>query len=319
MVSPEAVLAALGLPVETPIEWEPLGAAPGSPVRAFINAGQPLEVIVRESAEEEARANHLAVSERLREAGFRWTPELLGVAGEATIERAAPGSTALQFVPPPGAAEMVMVALAALHSLPIGEGLDWGRAPVDLLPAGEFPLHRLGFSSSEREPAREPLLEAHEYLLASPFGSAHRNASAANVLLAPGQAWLCDFSAAGYGPQLWDVAAFLLTSGLEGPARRALSARYAAAREMAPDTAADLVDLLGILWGMHWLLELPRRLITNLGDDGTTDGLKLCAARVDKGMRQPAGDSPTARPSAARSGTRADRSTTSAPRSTIRA
>lgn len=295
MASPEAVLEALGLPAGTPLEWEPFGEAPGSPVRVFIQGAQPLDVIVREAADGEASENHMAVSSRLHDSGYRWMPDLLAVAGGATIERAVAGTTALQFVPPPGAAEAAMTALAALHSLPVKEGLDWGRSPVDLLPPDEFPLHRLGFAASEREPAREPLLEAHEHLLASPFGLAHRNATAANVLLAPGQAWLCDFSAAGYGPQLWDVAAFLLTSGLEGPARRALAAAYAAQREMSPDTAADLVDLLGILWGMHWLLELPRRLITNLGDDATVDGLKLCAARIDKGMRQPAGDSSVAR------------------------
>lgn len=295
MVSPESVLAALGLPGDTAVAWEPFGEAPGSPVRVFIQGAQPMELVVREATDADARENHAAVSERLREIGFRWAPELLAIAGEATVERAAPGATALQFVPPPGSAEAVMKALAALHSLPIKEGLDWGRPPGELLPPDEFPLHRLGFSSDEREPARGPLLEAHEYLLASPFGFAHRNATAANVLLAPGQAWLCDFSAAGYGPQLWDVAAFLLTSGLEAPARRALAAAYAAQREMSPDTAAELIDLLGILWGMHWLLELPRRFITNLGDDAVTDGLKLCAARIERGMRQPSSDSPLAR------------------------
>ncbi len=294
MVSPGELLAALGLPEDTPLAWEPSGEAPGSPVRVFIQGARPMEVVVREPAGSESRENHAAVSARLHEAGFRWVPELLAIAGGATVERAAPGSTALQFIPPPGAAEAVMSALAALHSLPLREGLDWGRSPQDMFPPDEFPLHRLGFASEEREPARGPLLEAHDYLLASPFGFAHRNATAANVLLGPGQAWLCDFSQAGYGPQLWDVAAFLLTSGLEGPARRALAAAYAAQREMSPDTAAELVDLLGILWGMHWLLELPRRLITNLGDDATTDGLKLCAARIDRGMRQPAGDSPIA-------------------------
>lgn len=295
MVSGEGVLAALGLPADTPCAWEPFGEAPGSPVRVFIQGARPMELVVREAADAEARQNHAAVSERLRDLGYRWAPELLAIAGDATVERAAAGATALQFVPPPGSAEAVMSALAALHALPLKEGLDWGRSPAVLLPPDEFPLHRLGFSADEREPARAPLLEAHEYLLASPFGFAHRNATAANVLLAPGQAWLCDFSSAGYGPQLWDVSAFLLTSGLEGPARRALAAAYAAHREMSPDTAAELVDLLGILWGMHWLLELPRRFITNLGDDSVTDGLKLCAARIEKGMRQPAGDSPIAR------------------------
>ena len=288
MVSGEEALAALGTPPGTPFEWEPAG---GGTARIYIQGAAPVEVVLRQHADGEARQNHLAVFERLRVAGFGAMPELLAVCGEATIESAPRAGTALQFVPPPGSAEAAMAALAALHALPIKEGLDWGRSPTDLLPPEEFPLHRLGFSADEREPARAPLLEAHDYLLASPFGFAHRNATAANVLLAPGQSWLCDFARAGFGPQLWDVAAFLLTSGLEGPARRALAAAYASQRGLAPDTAADLVDLLGILWGMHWLLELPRRLITNLGDDPTTDALKLCATRIDRGMRQPAGDS----------------------------
>lgn len=291
MIETAQLLAALGLPPETAVDWEPLGQLPGSPVRAFVQVQQPFDVIVREAADADTRMNHLAVSERLTTADFRWMPEQLAVIGEASVERAVPGSSALQFVPPPGSAEAAMTGLAALHSLPIREGHDWGHSPESLFPPAEIPLHRLGFAAGERDPAREPLAQAHQYLLASPFGLAHRNATAANILLAPGRAWICDFSEAGFGPQLWDVAAFLLTSGLDAPARRALAAAYASRREMAPETAADLVDLLGILWGMHWLLELPRKLITNLGDDQATDGLRLCATRIDKGMRQPAGDS----------------------------
>ena len=85
-----------------------------------------------------------------------------------------------------------------------------------------------------------------------------------------------------------------VASGIEAPGRRALAAAYARHREVAPDTAAGLIDLLGILWGIGWLLELPRRLITSLGDDAVTDSLKLAASRVDRAMRQPAGDSPVA-------------------------
>ena len=295
MVSVEAVLAALGLPPDTPCDVEPLGEAPGSPVQLFIGGTRPLEVVVREPADPEARENHLAVTERLRDAGFAWMPELLAIVDGATVERAAPGATALQLVPPPGAAEAAMAAFAALHALPLREGLDWGKEPADLLPEGEFPLHRLGFAASERDGARGPLQEAHERLLASPFGFAHRNATAANVALAPGKAWISDFSTAGYGPQLWDVAAFLLTSGLEAPARRALAAAYGAHRGMGAAEAADAVDLAGLFWGMHWQLDLPRRLITSLGDDVATGALRLCAARIEKGIRQPSGDSPIAR------------------------
>ena len=294
MVDEAGVLAALGLPADAPVHWENFGESPWSPVLLSVGGSAPFEAVVREPAEPEAAQNHIAVADALANAGFAHVPRLLAVVGAASVEEAVPGATAMRLVPPPGSAEAAMAALAELHALPLREGLDWGRTPGDLYLAAEVPLHRLGFSAVEREPAREPLLEAHGYLLASPFGFAHRNAIAANVLLAAGNAWLTDFSAAGYGAQYFDVAAFLLTSGIEAPGRRALAAAYARHREVAPDTAADLIDLLGILWGIGWLLELPRKLITNLGDDSATDALKLASTRVEKGMRQPAGDSPVA-------------------------
>lgn len=286
-----AVLAALGYAPDAPAEWEPLGDLPGSPLRVTIAGERPLEAIIREPADIEAAMNHAAVAEALANAGYGFAPRLLGFAGDATIEEAPPGQTALQVVPPPGAAEAAMAALAAWHLLPLQEGLDWGRSPVDLYPPDELPLHRLGFAAAEREPAREPLLKAQAQLIASPFGFAHRDAIAANVVLAPGRAWLCDFSQAGFGPQLFDVAAFLLTSGIEAPGRRALAGAYARNRAGDPRLIADLVDLLGILWGIGWLLELPRRLILNLGDDAAVAALKLAASRIEAGIRSPAGDS----------------------------
>ena len=115
------------------------------------------------------------------------------------------------------------------------------------------------------------------------------------MLLGQGQAWLVNFGSAGYGPQLFDVAAFLLTSGLEAAGRRVLAMGYARARGMNPNETADLVDLLGILWGIGEQLGLPRRIIESLGDDGSTVALKLGASRIEEGMRAPAGDSPVAR------------------------
>ena len=294
MAEQAEILAALGFGPDTPVRWEPLGESPWAPLLLVVPGDPPIEVVVREAEEPEAAQNHAAVAQALAEAGYAFAPRVLGFAGAATLEESPPGATAMQLVPPPGAAEAAIAALAALHSLPLRQGLDWGRTPADLYPEEEVPLHRLGFSSIEREPAREPLAQALQYLMASPFGFAHRNATAANIPLAPGRAWLTDFATAGYGPQYFDVAAFLLTSGIEAPGRRALAAAYARHREVAPDTAADLIDLLGILWGIGWLLELPRRLITSLGDDAITDSLKLAAVRVDRAMRQPAGDSPIA-------------------------
>jgi hypothetical protein len=295
VVDESAVLAALGYAPDSPVTWEPEGETPGSAVRLIVAGESPFEAIVRESSEPEAARNHAAVFEALVNAEYAYAPKLLGFAGEATIELAVPGITAMQLVPPAGAAEAAMLALAAWHNLPLREGLDWGRSPADLHPPAEVPLHRLGFSAAERDPALEPLLQAQDLLVESPFGFAHRNAIAANVFLAPGRAWLVDYGLAGFGPQYFDVAAFLLTSGIEAAGRRALAASYGRHRGIPAEQASADVDLFGLLWGIGWLLELPRRLITSLGDDPVTDSLKLAATRIDRGMRQPAGDSPIAR------------------------
>jgi hypothetical protein len=294
VVEEAEVLASLGVPPGAPARWESLGDSPWSPVLLTVDGESRLQAIVREPSDPEAAQNHAAVSEALANAGYTSMPRLLAFAGSATVEEVLPGATAMQLVPPPGSAEAAMAALAALHALPIREGLDWGAQPADLFPDANVPLHRLGFSTAEREPAQQPLADAHAALLRSPFGFAHRDAIAANVVLAPGKAWLVDFSAAGYGAQYLDVAAFLLTAGTEAAGRRALAAAYASHRGTAADATADEIDLLGILWAISWQLELPRRLITSLGDDAATDSLRLAATRIERAIRQPAGHSPIA-------------------------
>lgn len=295
IADPALVLGLLGLPPDAPVEIEPLGDLPGSPERWHIAApGGARTAIVRCPLDPEEGANHAAMMEALGSARFAHMPVLLGFAGQATVESEPEGVTALQLVPPPGAAEAAIAAFAAFHALPVREGLDWGCTPGDLYPPGEVPLHRLGFAADERERAREPLLGAREALLASPFGLAHRDATAGNILLSSGQAWLTGFGKAGYGPQLFDVAAFLLTSGIEAAGRRALAAAYGRERGWEATATVDLVDLLGILWGIEELLGLPRKLIESLGDDAATAHLKLGASRIDKGMRQAAGSSPVA-------------------------
>jgi len=261
--------------VGSPARWHIQAPAAGRRHRAV-----PLDL--------EEGANHGAMMEALRSAKFPHMPELLGFAGDATVESEPNGVTALQLVPPPGAAEAAIEALAAFHALPIREGLDWGCTPGDLYPPDELPLHRLGFTADERERAREPLLRTREALWASPFGLAHRNATAGNILLAGGQAWLTDFGKAGSGRRV-DVAAFLRTGDRSGGRRRWPCLRTRARWE-APATV-DQVDLLGILWGIEELLVLPRKLIESLGDDAATAHLKLSANRIDKGMRQTAGSS----------------------------
>ncbi len=296
LVDPHPVLALLRLPGDTPIEIEPLGERPGSPERWRIGTPDgPRSLIVRRPIDPDEAMNHAAMMEALANAGFPHIPALAGIIdGDVTVEVEPPGVTALQLVPPPGAAEAAIEALAAFHTLPLKEGLDWGAAPAELFPDDEVPLHRLGFTAGERERAREPLARAREALLASPFGLAHRDCTAANVLLASGRAWLTGFASAGYGPQIFDVAAFLLTSGIEAPGRRALAAAYGRARGWEAPATVDQVDLLGILWGIQELLGLPRKLIETLGDDAATTHLKLAASRIEQGIRQPAGSSPIA-------------------------
>src|SRR5690606_34309173 len=67
LVEPSAVLAALGLPPDTPHSIEPAGETPGAPAR-FEAAGRV--VIVRRPWDATAAMNHAAVSEALTNAGF---------------------------------------------------------------------------------------------------------------------------------------------------------------------------------------------------------------------------------------------------------
>jgi hypothetical protein len=295
LVDPATILRMLALPAETRFEVEPLGDIPGSPERWRVSTSDGVRsVIIRRPIDPEESANHAAVMEALAAKGFAHMPQLLGFAGDATVEVEPEGVTALQVVPPAGSAEAAVQALAALHGLLLREGLDWDLQPGELIPDEELPLHRLGFAAGERDPARAPLAEARAAVVASAFGFAHRNAAAANILLAPNRAWLTDFGQAGHGAQVYDVAAFLLTSGIEAAGRRALAAAYARARGWDAGPTVDLVDVAGILWGIGELLTLPRKLIETLGDDGATAHLKLSVSRIEKGIRQPAGDSANA-------------------------
>ncbi|MGI8925864.1 MAG: hypothetical protein ACR2HN_04365, partial [Tepidiformaceae bacterium] len=57
-----------------------------------------------------------------------------------------------------------------------------------------------------------------------------------------------------------------------------------------PTETAARIDLLALRWGIEELLLLPRRLILSLGDEASTDALRLAASRIERGIRQPAGD-----------------------------
>ena len=296
LVEPARLLASLRLPASASVDFEPLDDSPWAAelVTVSVPDGAQRLILLRHSADPEEALNHLAVMEALQRVRFTSVPKLLALVGEVAVEEWVEGVSALALVPPPGAAEAAIEALAALHQLPLREGLRWELRPEELLPDEDLPLHRLGFAAQERDPAREHLAAARMEVLASAFGFVHGNASAPNVLLRRNGAWLVDFGSAGFGAQLYDVAAFLLTSGLDAPARRALAAHYARLRSLDPNETATQVDTAGILWGITELLKLPRRLIEMLGDDAASEALHTASARIDRGIRTSAGASPAA-------------------------
>ncbi len=293
LVEPVELLAALRLPAASAVDFEPLDDSQWATERVSIAVpdGAARVVLLRRAADPEEALNHLAVMEALGRLGFSFAPTLLAVFGEVAVEEWVEGVSALALVPPPGAVEAAMEALAELHALPLREGLRWQQREHELIPEGDLPLHRLGFAAQERDPARAPLAAARLEVLSGPFGFVHGNAAAQNVLLGRGRAWLVDFGSAGFGSQLYDVASFLLTSGLDSSARRALAMHYARLRSLDPNETASLVDSAGILWGIDELLKLPRRLIEMLGDDSASEALHTASARIDRGMRSPAGES----------------------------
>lgn len=292
----EKLLRALRLPAETRVDFEPLSDAAAAPERVALCAPGEAEriVLVRRSSDADAAMNHVAVMEALTNGGYLHAPRLLGVIDDLAIEEWIEGATALALVPPPGACEAAIEALAEFHALPLREGLRWGATPGDIIPDNEVPLHRLGFAAHEREPAGQPLAEATAALLATPFGFVHGDATAAHVLLSRDRATLVNFERAGYGAQLMDVAAFLLTSGLDAPARRVLAGAYARRRGLDVFATIDCIDLAGIVWGIEHQLGLPRRLIESLGDEPASEALHTAAARVERGLRTSAGDHPAA-------------------------
>ena len=271
VVTDEAqILTALGYTPDTPAQWEPLGESPWSPLVLVIRG----ESAARSDRPRTRRAGCGAeprgglrspyqrrVPVHAATPRHRWERYHRGDRRRHDRHAVGPASRVCRSrgiraggLAPSAVARGPRLGTHAARPLP---GRGGATAPPRVLGGGA----RTGSRGAPR---------GTRLSLASPFGFAHRNAIAANVFLAPGRAWLTDFSAAGFGPHYFDVAAFLLTSGIEAPGRRALAATYARHREVAPDTAADMVDLLGILWGIGWLLELaappdhqPRRRLGN--------------------------------------------------------
>lgn len=290
-IDDRSLASMLGLAAGTHVEREPLTGRADGPELAIL--GTPGDagckhVVVRQLAGEAAE-NHVAVLEALGRAGFTHAPRLLGIAGCCAIEEWVAGVSALSLAPPEGSLEAAMDVIAALHRLDLREGLRWEVGIAGLLPEEEFPLHRLGFAAHERGPAREPLAAAREALLSSTAGFMLGAATADRVLLRPGGATLVSLGAGGFGLQLFDVAAFLLTAGIEADRRGELAMRYASARDLPAEETAGLADLAALWWGLHELLVLPRRQVMSLGDENATYRLNTAASRIERGIRQAAG------------------------------
>ena len=292
LVEREALCRALGA---TDIEAEPVSLSPGAPERLTATlAGGRRTFFVRRSAEDDRRETHLAVMEALERSGFRHTTTLVALVDGTAIETFVEGLTAMQVEPAATALDAAIDAFAALHALRLREGLRWGQAPVAMLPGADMQLFRLGFTSAERDAAAPWLAAAAEALAASTFGFCHGAATADHVVFGRTGPQLVNFERAGFGPQLFDVAAFLATAGVPAEKRRELAARYAEQRGLGEEETADLTDMATLLWGLDWLLGLPRRLIVNLGDDVASAELRLMASRVNEAVRSPAGDHPAA-------------------------
>lgn len=290
LVEPAQLLEALRLPLASQVDVETLGVALDAPEEAVISMpdGGQLMVVIRRSAKSDLAENNVAVLERLTGSGYQQAPRLLAVIDGAAVEQELQGVRALGLIPPDGSCEAAIDALAALHALPIREGLRWEMAPADMFPEGDVPLHRLGFTAAERDVVRPLFAAARDALISSPFGFCHGSPVATNVLLLANAAQLVNFEQGGHWAQLLDVVAFLLTVGLYAEQRRDLALRYGRARGLEPEATADLIDLLGILWGISEQLVLPRRLIESYGDDLAVSALRTMATRIDEGIRESA-------------------------------
>jgi len=295
LVEPARLAAALGLPPATAVDAEPLAMLPGSPERVTLcpPGAASRAVVVRRDPDAEAAANHAAVLEALTNRRFSFAPRLLAIVDGAAVEECVEGLTALAVVPPLAALEAAVDAIAALHALPLREGLRWELAPSEMLPSS-YPLHRLGFAAHEREAAAAAIAAAREALLAGPFGFCHGCLTADRVLFTDAGPRLVGFEAAGHGPQLFDLAAFLVTAGMPPPGREALARRYAANRGLDTGHIAALAGLAEILWGVEHQLGLPRRQVEVLGDDVASEALRLASARVEAALRAPSGGHPAA-------------------------
>lgn len=285
----------LGIGAEEELEIEDAGGLSRAERVAVRGAeGGEREYVVRADVSPERAMNHAAVIEALDRAGFDGMPRLAGLTGTATIEEAFPGLPLIHLRAELPTMELAIDAIARMHALPVREGLDWERERSSLVLEAEPELFRLGFASHEREPAMEAFRAAHDILAATPFGFAHRDLTASNILLGRDAVRIVNFGSAGYGPQLFDVASLLATGGVPAQGRARLAARYGAAVGMPEQDAVDLVDLATIAWGVREEIGLPRRQIEVMGDETGMEQLIVQSTRTQQALREPAGDHPLA-------------------------
>lgn len=291
----QAVRRALGIAEGAALETEDL-STPRSAITRITwrdSSGIGRAAVLKSAREGLLAYNEAAILEALAKVPCPYAPRVLGFVGEMVLLEWVEGATATALLPPPGAIGAAMDALAALHRLDLREGMRWGMQPDEVLDP-EVPLYRLGYAMEERERAAVPLREAQALLRESPWGFCHWDATSANALLRDDAATFTGWGRAGFGPQYFDVAAFLLTSGLTGAERRHAAMRYGAAAGRQPLAVADEIDVAGLLWSFEWLLRLPRQQIAVMGDDAASEELVILATRVERASRESAGGHPAA-------------------------
>lgn len=288
------LLALLHVPADTPVDVEQLSMYPSLAERVTIGAGDDRKaVVVRSNMDPELAQNHAAITDVMTSVFSGPVPRVYALQERVTVEEDVPGVTTLALQLPPAAVMMAVDTIARLHTLPVREGLRQGQPPESVIQ-GDLQLFRLGFTSTEREAAAPHLQKARELLLEhSPFGFVHGECTADRVLIGADLAWLVDFSNGGHGCQLYDLAAFLVTSGEPAEGREQLAMRYTALRKL-PEHVAGLVELAELLWGLEWQLGLSRRLVLAYEDETVSAALALMAARIDRAMRDGWGAHPVA-------------------------
>lgn len=248
--------------------------------------------LVRRFVDADEAANHVAVLERLQSRALPFVTTIADFVDGLHLETTIDALPAIGLAPAPAAWEEAVDTLATLHECPLREGLRGGTTPQEALPPAPPPLLRVGFTAEEREAAAPSFVVANDALAGTPFDFVHGHATVECVVFGREGPVLVDWSNAGWGPQLFDVAALFATRGLPPAERRRLAERYGQRR--AVPAAGDLVDLATVVWGVDELLRLPPRQAAACGDEAATERLVVAARRVERALRDAAGHHPAA-------------------------